>query len=260
MANRTGPGGARADRRSFLRGTAAGVAAAAGAFAGLAATSGSALSAPRDLPNPPSPGERYAFPFRAARTVLSGPGLAGSGLSDSALSDSALSDSALADPGLPRSGASEGAGAQTPLDFQGEIGFQVTGADPQHPWNVHMRLTRFRATADGGQLGQVTLELGRTSPEGLLVVTSEQPARWRHTVPLDFAMTVENPSGGQGGGQFAGQPLVLQTRSPAELVGDLDVFPPQGSDYALRRPVELVRSGGGAGAELSQFPVRVGIA
>jgi hypothetical protein len=240
----TGPGGAQTDRRSFLRGTAAGVAAAAGAVAGLPATSGAARSAPRDLPNPPGPGERYAFPFRAARTPLSGPGLSGPGLSEPALSGSS---------------AESGFAARALLDFQGEIGFQVTDADPQHPWNVHLRITRFRATADGGQLGQVTLDLGRTSPEGMLVVTSERPARWRHTVLLDLAMTVENPPAGETD-QVDGQPLVLQTRSPAELVGELDVFPPQGSDYALRRPVELVRAGGGAGAELSRFPMRVGIA
>lgn len=247
MANSTGTGGAQADRRGFLRGTAAGVAAAAGAAAGLTATSGAARAAPRDLPNPPGPGERYAFPFRAAGTPVSWAG-------------------EVSQPGDPGSTGSRSA-APTSLDFQGELGFQVTAGDPHHPWNVRMRVTRFRATAyDSRQLGQVALELGPASPEGLLVVTSEQPARWRHAVLLDIVMTVENPPAEWSAGQSAssssgepdGQPLVLRTRAPAELVGDLDLFPPQGSDYALRRPVELVRSGGEVGAELPRLPMRVG--
>lgn len=230
-----GAGGAEAgaDRRAFLRTTAAGVAAAAGTAVGLPGTAGAARSAPADLPNPPGPGDRYAATFRAPRTPVSG------------LDSGAAGGSA---PG------SAGFAGTARLDFQGEIGFQVTAGDPQHPWNVRMRVTRFRATAfDSRELGQVTLELGTSSPEGLLVVTSEHPPRWRHAVLLDLAMTVENPPAGSGD-----EPLVLRSTSPAELTGDLDLFPPQGSDYVLDRAVGFASAGGDVEAELSRFPMRVG--
>lgn len=235
MATRNGPadgaGGAEAgaNRRAFLRTTAAGAVAAAGTAVGLPGTAGAARSAPADLPNPPGPGDRYASTFRAPRTPVSG-----------------LDSGAAA--------GSAGSAATARLDFQGEIGFQVTAGDPQHPWNVRMRVTRFRATAfDSRELGQVTLELGPSSPEGLLVVTSEHPPRWRHAVLLDLAMTVENPPAGSGD-----EPLVLRSTSPAELTGDLDLFPPQGSDYVLDRAVGFASAGGDVEAELSRFPMRVG--
>lgn len=204
-----------ATRRTFLRGTAAGFAAVTGAVAGLSGTSGRAWSAPGELRNPPQPGDRYAFGFRAPRTPLT----VGS--------------------------------TSAHLDVRGELAFEVTASDPRQPWNVRMRITRFRATGSDAELGPVTLEHRGGAPDSRLVVTSEHPARWTHAVLIDLAVTAENPPSTAG-------PLVLRAEEPARLSGEITTFPPQGELYGLTRPVELVAEGSGPAGAVEELPAEVG--
>lgn len=223
--------GGASTRRTFFRRTATGFAAAAGAVASLTGTPGWAWSAPAGLPNPPEIGMRYAFGFRAARTSLS-----------------VLSSSAT-------------------VDFRGELAFEVTAHDPMEPWNVRMRITRFHATGfddSGNGFGQVTMERSDSTapPDSRLVIVSENPPRWRQVVSLDAAVTLENPPSVEnppsGAGHPSQGPLVLRTLHPAELVGNIASFPPQGEEYTLQQPIQLATQDGNSPAEISTFPAQVG--
>ena len=204
--------------RAFLRGTAAGFAVVTGAVAGLSGTSGSAWSEPGELPNPPQPGDRYSFGFRAPRTPLTV------------------------------------ASTSAHLDVRGELAFEITASDPRQPWDVRMRITRFRATGSDAELGPVTLDHRGGAPESRLVVTDEHPARWTHTVLIDLVATVENPPSSTAG------PLVLRAKEPVRLSGEITTFPPQGELYGLTRPVALVAEGGDSAGAVEEFPAEVGTA
>ncbi|WP_157405399.1 hypothetical protein [Actinopolyspora halophila] len=91
-------------------------------------------------------------------------------------------------------------------------------------------------------LGEVRVEQSST-PKSSLAMTQKFPPRFEQTVLLDLRISIENPPEGlreqvapRGARQ---EPLVLTTKNLAELVGQLNSFPPRGAQYELQEPVEL---------------------
>lgn len=100
-----------------------------------------------------------------------------------------------------------------------------------------------RATPAQQDLGKVRVEQN-TSPASSLTMTQQFPPRFEQIVFLDLNISIENPPEGlrervapRGARQ---EPLVLTTKNPIELNGQLKNFPPRGAKYELREPVELV--------------------
>ncbi|WP_166677835.1 twin-arginine translocation signal domain-containing protein [Amycolatopsis arida] len=158
------------------------------------------------------------------------------------------------------------------VDFEGEIRFRVTEADAADPWNLTLEVIAFgmagrhedgnRVTQDHS-LGQITIEQSDTedTPDSLLKMVSQTPPRWEQTMFLDFTMTIENPPPDLPGGRrsHTPEPLVLSTKEPAKLIGELDNFPPKGEPYQLANPIQLVLPDNPEQtiASVDKFPVKV---
>ncbi|MBA8824984.1 hypothetical protein FHX42_002331 [Saccharopolyspora lacisalsi] len=230
-------------RRDFLKKAATGAAAAAG---GLAFGSSQAFASPR-LPEPPEVGAEIPC-------------------------------SCLA-PGVPLT-------IQTStirIDFSGRIKVRVEAANPLNPWSLKLKVIGHEVTGydngDSGDnetnaksapregLGQVRIKQSDAefTPNSLLEMTNKFPPKFEQTMFLDFTMTIENPPQ-QVMERALGvsmtkkpEPLVLSTKNPGKLVGQLDQFPPQGAPYKLQNPIELVMPNHDETiATLDKFPVTVG--
>ncbi|WP_139186597.1 hypothetical protein [Actinopolyspora saharensis] len=99
-----------------------------------------------------------------------------------------------------------------------------------------------QATAAQQGLGEVHVEQSST-PKASLTMSQKFPPKFEQTVFLDLNITIENPPEGlreRVAPRSAPQePLVLTTKNPAEMLGKLDNFPPQGAQYQLQNPIEL---------------------
>ncbi|MEU3523159.1 hypothetical protein AB0E62_04710 [Streptomyces sp. NPDC038707] len=177
--------------------------------------------------------------------------------------------------GLPPVGAEipcSGLAVNTPLkirdalvsvDFRGGIKHRVEH-NPDDPGNsVRLRIVGHRMSAelpggdtvnDGG--GTVTIEQNEVDAEAesTLRLTQQNPPRYEHRNILSFTMTIDQP------GEDGSGPLVLTTKKPMILVGQLTQFPPRGDLYKLEQPVELVDPDNPDDvlAVIHKFPVKVG--
>jgi hypothetical protein len=238
-------------RRDFLRKTVAGAAAAAGAAAGLTASGGTqafAADSPRQIPTPPPVGAEIPCSCLALNTPLTVQA------------------------------------ATITVDFRGQISIKVSASDPLDPWSLRLKVIghrvhgydsgsgddesgKARASQNDG-LGEITIEQSDTevTPDSLLKMVSQYPPRWEQTMFLDFTMTIENPPSDTMGRALgvsmnrASEPLVLTTKNPGKLVGQLTSFPPKGELYRLQNPIDLVLPDNPDEtiASLDKFPVKVG--
>lgn len=121
-------------------------------------------------------------------------------------------------------------------------------------------------TSNQEGLGQVRIKQNDTefAPQSVVTMTGMVPPTFEQTVFMNFTMTIENPprslrqrSAQQPESQP--EPLVLTTKQPAELVGQLESIPPQGASLQLQNPIELVVPNHDETiATLEKFPVTVG--
>ncbi|MDH6134042.1 hypothetical protein P3T37_003441 [Kitasatospora sp. MAA4] len=76
---------------------------------------------------------------------------------------------------------------------------------------------------------------------------------------LSFTMVIEQPQG-LGQDRSKREPLILTTKDPAMLIGQLTQFPPKGDLYQLQNPVDLVdlENPDTVVATITKFPVKVG--
>lgn len=230
------------DRRSFLKKAATGAAAAAGGLA----FGGQASASPR-LPDPPAVGAEIPC-------------------------------SCLA-PGVPLTIQA----ATVRIDFSGQIKVRVESANPLNPWSLKLKVIGHDVSGydngdDGNDqsdsksaqregLGRVRIKQSDAefTPDSLLEMTNKFPPKFEQTMFLDFTMTIENPPQGLMERALGvsmtkrPEPLVLSTKNPGKLVGQLDQFPPQGAPYKLQNPIELVLPNHDETiATLDKFPVTVG--
>ncbi|SFD62050.1 hypothetical protein SAMN04487819_101350 [Actinopolyspora alba] len=92
-------------------------------------------------------------------------------------------------------------------------------------------------------LGRVRVEQN-AGANSSLTMTQQFPPRFVQSMLLDLNISIENPPEGlreqvDPRGTQQG-PLVLTTKNPAQLVGELKQFPPRGAEYESQEPVELV--------------------
>lgn len=85
-----------------------------------------------------------------------------------------------------------------------------------------------------------------------LRLTRQFPPRYDLSEITSFTMTIDQPG--------EGEPLVLVTKEPMVLIGQLAQHPPGGDHYRLQNPVELVLPDEPekAVAVIEKFPVKVG--
>ncbi|MFE2752170.1 twin-arginine translocation signal domain-containing protein [Actinosynnema sp. NPDC059335] len=158
------------------------------------------------------------------------------------------------------------------VDFRGGIKVRVE-YNPDDPDNsVRLRVVGHRVSGElpGGEddtaAGTITIEQNDidVTPESLLRLTQRYPPRYEQVMVLRFTMTIDQPDEllRRAGvtSPKAYEPLVLETKNPAVLVGNLTQFPPRGDLYRLREPVELVLPDDPdvVVATIQEFPVKVG--
>jgi len=159
------------------------------------------------------------------------------------------------------------------VDFRGGIRVRVD-VNPDDPLNsVRLRVVGHRVTAElpGGDSadqggGTITLEQNDVDVDAksLLKLTQRFPPRYEQIMVLSFTMTIDQPDSllRRAGIQSrkAYEPLVLTTKNPAQLVGQLTQFPPRGDLYRLQNPVDLVLPDDPDTtiATIQKFPVKVG--
>ncbi|MFJ6012271.1 hypothetical protein [Streptomyces sp. NPDC092952] len=146
------------------------------------------------------------------------------------------------------------------VDFRGGIKHRID-VNPDDPINsVRMRTVGHRMTAelpgdDGEGGGTITIEqndIDIDSPSTLRL-TQQFPPRYEFREVTTFTMTIDRPGDEDG-------PLILTTREPMVLIGQLTQFPPRGDLYQLEKPVELVdpEDPTKVRAVIEKFPVKVG--
>ncbi|MEV4051913.1 hypothetical protein AB0J55_12085 [Amycolatopsis sp. NPDC049688] len=153
-------------------------------------------------------------------------------------------------------------GAFVSVDFRGGLRVKVE-PDLDDPANARrLRLTGMRFTAElpGGDRqarqggGTITIEQDDVDVDAksLLRLTQKYPPRYEQIMVLSFTMTIDQPD--------RAEPLVLTTKEPATLIGQLTQFPPRGDLYRLQNPVDLVLPDDPDTtiASIQQFPVKVG--
>ncbi|MFF2130607.1 hypothetical protein ACFVW1_35620 [Streptomyces olivochromogenes] len=151
-------------------------------------------------------------------------------------------------------------GALVSVDFRGGIKHRVD-VNRDDPINsVRMRTLGHRVTAelpgkDGASGGIITIEqndVGADSPTTLRL-TQQFPPKYEFREVSTFTMTIDQPGNGDG-------PLVLTTKEPMVLIGQLTQYPPRGDLYQLEKPVELVAPEDPTKvlAVIEKFPVKVG--
>ncbi|TVZ93988.1 MULTISPECIES: hypothetical protein [unclassified Streptomyces] len=145
------------------------------------------------------------------------------------------------------------------VDFRGGIKHRID-VNPDDPVDsVRMRTIGFRISAelpsDDGHHGSIVIEQNDidADPKSLLRLTQQFPPKYEHIMVLDFAMIVEQSGNGD-------EPLVLTTKDPAKLIGNLTQYPPRGDLYQLQNPVDLVDPDAPdtVVATLQKLPVKIG--
>ncbi|WP_310969341.1 MULTISPECIES: hypothetical protein [unclassified Amycolatopsis] len=129
------------------------------------------------------------------------------------------------------------------VDFRGGIKVRVE-ANPADPGSsVRLRVIGLKVVGvlpagDGSRQdgGTITLEQDDVDADApsVLRLIQRNPPRYEQILRLTFTMTIDQPDSRR-------EPLVLVTKAPAELVGELTQFPPAGDLHQLRNPVDLVQ-------------------
>ncbi|HEX4701171.1 MAG TPA: twin-arginine translocation signal domain-containing protein [Pseudonocardiaceae bacterium] len=159
------------------------------------------------------------------------------------------------------------------VDFRGGIKVRVD-VNPNDPINsVRLRVVGHKVSADlpaplsnGAGGGSITIEQNDidVDPKSLLRITQHFPPKFEQIMVLSFTMVVEQP---QAMLRMAGirsskayEPLILTTKDPAKLIGQLTQFPPRGDLYQLQNPVDLIdlENPDTTIATIQKFPVKVG--
>ncbi|WP_405683513.1 hypothetical protein OG204_01075 [Streptomyces sp. NBC_01387] len=130
------------------------------------------------------------------------------------------------------------------VDFRGGYK-QIIEKDPDDPANSVRMKMGFKLSAelpgfdgDGGG-GTITLEqkFEDSGIESRLRVLQDSPPKLEQVMVLRLTMTIDQPN---TDGEGTSEPLVLVTRDPAVIIGEISVFPPRGDEYKLRNPVDFV--------------------
>lgn len=158
------------------------------------------------------------------------------------------------------------------VDFRGGIKVRVD-VNPDDPHNsVRLRVVGHRVSAelpggdDRASAGTITIEQNDidVDAKSLLRLTQKFPPQYEQIMVLSFTMTIDQPDDllRRAGVRSpkAYEPLVLTTKDPAVLKGILTQFPPRGDLYQLQNPVELVLPDDPdtVVATIERFPVKVG--
>lgn len=159
------------------------------------------------------------------------------------------------------------------VDFRGGIKVRVD-VNPNDPINsVRLRVVGHKVSAElpasaqssqGG--GSITIEQNDVDvdPKSLLRLTQQFPPKFEQIMVLSFTMVIDQPEAML---RMAGirsskayDPLILTTKDPAKLVGQLTQFPPKGDLYQLQNPVDLIdlENPDTTVATIQKFPVKVG--
>ena len=149
------------------------------------------------------------------------------------------------------------------VDFRGGIKVRVE-VNPDDPNNsVRLRVVGFKMSAElpGGdgarQGGTITIEQNDVDvdPQSLLRLAQRFPPKYEQIMVLSFTMTIDQPEQDR-----LTEPLMLTTKDPAKLIGNLTRFPPKGDLYQLQNPVDLIdlENPDTVIATIQKFPVKVG--
>ncbi|GAB2781760.1 hypothetical protein [Amycolatopsis magusensis] len=147
-------------------------------------------------------------------------------------------------------------------DLRGEVAFRAETNAGGPADSVRLRMLGLRMSGelsgdgsrqDGGVI-LIEQEDADVAVQSLLKLTQPFPQRYEQTMVLSFTMKIVQP------GARIDQPLVLTTKEPAVLVGQLTQFPPKGDFYQLQNPVDLVLPDDPDTtlATIHTFPVQVG--
>jgi hypothetical protein len=164
--------------------------------------------------------------------------------------------------------ASAGERSAKYMGLEGRLGFQIEPPDPQHPASTPMKVTEFTLTNAPDPAGTeqgvspALIDIGLMADEvPNTMLNMLPPTGLEHVVPLNFEVTIENPpEGWAGAGVEQPGPLVLTTKNPAVLTGQLNYFPPRGETYQLQDPIELVDPDqpDQVVATIEKFPLQIG--
>ncbi|CAO3568993.1 unnamed protein product [Mortierella alpina] len=147
------------------------------------------------------------------------------------------------------------------VDFRGGMKQRVE-FNPDDPTNSRrLRIVGFRMSAelpDNG--GTLTIEQNDidVDAKSLLKLTQRFPPRYEQVTLLSFTLTIDQPD--ERSLAKRREPLVLTTKDPMKLIGQLTQFPPRGDLYQLQNPVDLVLPDDPDTtiATIQKFPVKIG--
>ncbi|UNS99553.1 hypothetical protein MMF93_26210 [Streptomyces tubbatahanensis] len=158
------------------------------------------------------------------------------------------------------------------VDLTGDLRFEISKAPGKNPAEaVRAAVPRFHLTGTPNSArgmaaqalpGRITLDKKDTevNPDNLISLTSGFPPKLEQVLYLDLDVTIENPPQQAQVRAAQGEPLVLTTKNPGKLVGQMDAFPPDGAMYKLQNPIDLVLPDDPDTtiATIQKFPVKVG--
>ncbi|MEU8178981.1 hypothetical protein AB0C14_39480 [Microbispora hainanensis] len=153
------------------------------------------------------------------------------------------------------------------ISLKGSASLKAGTPSPVRPLSLPMNVTTAELSGTNSTFGKVTASLEGTQIGELVKQSAATPFPARHVLPLKLKITFGRIDCGGGDDNSAHgslrrayEPLVLETKNPARLIGNLTEFPPRGDLYQLQNPVDLIlpETPDVTVASIQKFPVQVG--
>ncbi|MFF2654138.1 hypothetical protein [Streptomyces sp. NPDC058045] len=149
------------------------------------------------------------------------------------------------------------------MTYQGRTyTFDLTGkasitVDAPTPGKLTTQATgTLSVTAENTELGKIVMQSTAIGTASFNSALKPFPAKL--DLSANGALSIEN-AGTTAEGTQASEPMVLQTQTPAHLMGNLNQFPPSGDVLALQNPVDLAAGDSSdTVASVTKFPLTVG--
>ncbi|MFI8887004.1 hypothetical protein [Streptomyces sp. NPDC053813] len=146
-------------------------------------------------------------------------------------------------------------GVPVSVDFRGGRKYRVE-TNPGDESSVRMRIVGHKMytgepSAEKHDFYFEQNDVDVDSPS-ILRMTQRFPPRYEFREVTSFTMTIDRPEDDE--------PIVLTTKDPMVLIGQLTQFPPRGDLFQLEKPVELVTEDDPTKvvAVIEKFPVKIG--
>ncbi|MFJ1548093.1 hypothetical protein [Streptomyces sp. NPDC088246] len=146
-------------------------------------------------------------------------------------------------------------GVPVSVDFSGGRKYRVD-VNPGDESSVRMRIVGHKMHEGGPREQNPDFAFEQNDVDvdspSILRLTQKFPPRYEFREVTSFTMTIDRPEDDE--------PIVLVTKEPMVLIGQLTQFPPRGDLFQLEKPVELINEDDPTKvvAVIEKFPVKIG--